>query len=175
MLTLDDFKPDSAWADDNPPFADIAIPDQIEGVRLQRLIAHPDGRGTLTVLMSTHYGPVDPPPPHVYWVTAEPGSVRAWVFHRRQSDRLAYTNGQIKVVLYDIRPGSPTAGKLNVIEVGANNPVLLTIPPLVIHGVQNAGNAAASFVNMPTRAYDPANPDKSRLPPNHPGIPYTFN
>ncbi len=174
MLTLEDFTDDLPWTETDPPFADVTIPDQIEGLRLQRLIVHPDGRGTLTVLMSTHYGALEPEPPHVYWVTAEPGSVRAWVFHRRQSDRLACTNGSFKVVLYDVRPGSPTYGKLNVLDVGAANRLLVTIPPLVIHGVQNVGDVTASFVNMPTRAYDPANPDKARLPKDHPGVPYSF-
>jgi dTDP-4-dehydrorhamnose 3,5-epimerase len=44
----------------------------------------------------------------------------------------------------------------------------------VVHGVQNRGSENAYFINMPTRAYDPAAPDKSRLPANHPGIPYVF-
>jgi dTDP-4-dehydrorhamnose 3,5-epimerase len=62
-----------------------------------------------------------------------------------------------------------------VLDVGAENPVLLTIPPLVVHGVQNRGAADVQFVNMPTRAYDPARPDKARLPYGHPGIPYVFD
>lgn len=38
----------------------------------------------------------------------------------------------------------------------------LTIPPLVAHSVLNATDMATAFVNMPTRCYDPANPDKFR-------------
>lgn len=107
-------------------------------------------------------------------MTAAARSIRAWVYHRRQSDRLAFTMGKLRVVLYDLRPDSPTFQAVNVIDVGAANKVLLTIPPFVVHTVQNPTDEDTCFVNMPTRAYDPSNPDKSRLAWDHPGIPYTF-
>lgn len=173
MISLSDFTHDRPWLEQDPALEDYTIADQIAGVRLQHLVARRDGRGDLTVLFSTHYGGTLPPP-HVYWVTAAPGSVRAWVYHERQADRLAYTNGSIRVVLYDLRPESVTFQHMNIIDVGADNPTLLTIPPLVVHGVQNRGALPATFVNMPTNAYDPANPDKSRLQWDHPGIPYRF-
>lgn len=172
-LSLEDFVDDPSWGDATPLLEDVAVEDQIEGVRLQRLHTRADKRGDLTVLLSNLQEAIDPAP-HIYWVSAEPGSIRAWVYHKRQSDRLAYTNGDIRVVLYDLRKDSPTYGKLNVLDVGAANKVALTIPPYVIHGVHNRGEQTATFINMPTKAYDPANPDKSRLPFNHPGIPYSF-
>lgn len=172
-ISLDDFVDDKPWVDDLPLHEDLAIEGSIEGLRLQRLLTRADARGDLTVLLSELKDMVTPPP-HVYWVTAEPGSIRAWVYHKRQFDRLAYTNGDLRVVLYDLRPDSLTHGRLNIVDVGAANKVLLTIPPFVIHGVQNRGKQAATFINMPTRAYDPAQPDKSRLPFDHPGIPYRF-
>ncbi len=174
MLSLDEFTDDKPWTGDEPLLEALSIPDQIEGVELARLVTHVDDRGGLTVLLSNLEREISPPP-HVYQVTAAARSVRAWVYHKRQSDRLAYTNGDIRVVLYDLRPNSPTCGKLNVLDVGARNKVLLTIPPFVVHGVQNRGDADATFVNMPTRAYDPAEPDKSRIRWNHPGIPYAFD
>ena len=142
-------------------------------MRLQRLRTHADYRGDLTVLLSDLREPIVSPP-HVYLVSAAPGSVRAWVYHKRQFDRLAYTNGDIRVVLYDLRKESPTYGGLNILDVGIANKVLLTIPPRVVHGVQNRGAETATFVNMPTRAYDPTDPDKARLRQDHPGIPYRF-
>jgi dTDP-4-dehydrorhamnose 3,5-epimerase len=172
-ISLDEFVDDTPWIEAERALGEIRIPDQIEGVVIRRLLTNRDGRGDLTVLFSSRLVQ-DTHPPHIYWITAAPGSVRAWVFHRRQSDRLAFTNGNVRVVLYDVRPGSPTHGKLNIIDAGGENKVQLTIPPLVIHGVQNTGDQAATFINMPTNAYDPANPDKARLPVTHPGIPYRF-
>ena len=103
-----------------------------------------------------------------------PGSCRAWIYHRRQFDRLAIVNGRFEVVLYDIRPGSPTKGRLNVFVLGDERPALLRIPPFVIHGVRNVGADSATFVNLPTRAYDPHDPDKCRLNADDPRIPYRF-
>jgi dTDP-4-dehydrorhamnose 3,5-epimerase len=174
MIAPEDFADDAPWPDASGALADIDIPDPIAGVRLQRLVTHHDGRGDLTVLASAQYD-ADFATPHVYLVTAAAGSVRAWVFHRRQWDRLAYRHGTVRVVLFDIRPDSPTRGRLNVLDLGAANPALLTIPPFVAHGVQNRGAQEVTFVNMPTRAYDPAYPDKSRLKHPHPGVPYVFD
>ena len=172
-VTLDDFQDDTPWQETERVHALLTIPDQIDGVEMRRLCTHGDNRGDLTVLLSDRYVP-GASTPHVYLVTAEPGSVRAWVFHRRQSDRLAFTNGDFRVVLYDLRPESRTFGVLNVLDLGGANRIQLTIPPFVVHGVQNRGTTAASFVNMPTNAYHEATPDKARLAQNHPGIPYVF-
>ncbi|WP_457940283.1 dTDP-4-dehydrorhamnose 3,5-epimerase family protein [Mesorhizobium sp. 10J20-29] len=171
-LSLEDFTDDPAW-DEGRILQDVEIENRIDGVRIQRLDTKVDKRGDLTVLLSDLQEPVQPAP-HVYWVTAAPGSIRAWVYHKRQYDRLAYTNGDIRVVLYDIRPGSPTHGQLNILDVGEANNITLTIPPFVIHGVHNRGSQTATFINMPTRAYDPSRPDKSRVRFDHPGIPYRF-
>jgi dTDP-4-dehydrorhamnose 3,5-epimerase len=145
----------------------------IAGVTLTSLSAGRDGRGELNELLTTRDGPVDPIL-HVYQVTAQPGSVRAWVFHSRQDDQLAFTAGEFRVALYDIRPDSPTRGLLNLFDLGAARRALLRIPAFVAHGVQNRGAAPASFVNMPTRAYDPRDPDKWRVAADDPRIPYRF-
>jgi dTDP-4-dehydrorhamnose 3,5-epimerase len=173
-LLLDEFIDDTPWEHETVPLAEVTIENQIDGVILKRLLTNTDGRGNLTVLASATYDPSFAMP-HVYHVVAEPGSVRAWVYHKRQADRLAYIAGDFRVVLYDMRPDRPSKGVLNILDVGAENPVQLTIPAFVIHGVQNRGATASYFVNMPTQAYDPARPDKSRLRRDHPGIPYSFD
>ncbi len=173
MLTLDDFIPDRPWTPSGPEYEQVHIDNQIAGVELRRLEQKADGRGSLVVLMSDRFGK-SYTTPHVYLVTCSPGSIRAWVYHKLQSDRLAFTNGSVRVVLFDLQPDSPTHGMLNVINVGAANKVMLTIPPFVVHAVQNLSDEDAIFVNMPTQAYDPADPDKTRLPWNDPRIPYRF-
>ena len=172
-LTLEDFVDDKPWVPQGPEHAEVRIENQIAGVEMRRLVQMADGRGNLVVLMSDRFGE-SYRPPHVYLVTAAARSIRAWVYHKRQSDRLAYTMGSLRVVLYDLRPGSPTHGVVNVINAGAANRILLTIPPFVVHAVQNLTDVDTCFVNMPTRAYDPANPDKARVRFDHPGIPYRF-
>ncbi|MBL9053518.1 MAG: dTDP-4-dehydrorhamnose 3,5-epimerase family protein [Tabrizicola sp.] len=172
-ISLADFVDDKPWVPQGPEYPEVRIGNQIEGVTLHRLEAKADGRGNLVVLMSDRFGE-NFQAPHIYLVTAAPRSVRAWVYHKRQHDRLAFTMGKLRAILYDLRPDSPTHGVINEIDAGAENQIMLTIPPFVVHAVQNPGDEAAFFVNMPTRAYDPANPDKSRVPADHPGIPYRF-
>jgi dTDP-4-dehydrorhamnose 3,5-epimerase len=173
-LRLEDFVDDTPWTPSATEFADVPLPDIIEGVRVQRLPVHRDLRGELTVLI-TALTDESLTAPHVYHVRAEPRSIRAWVYHKRQADRLAYVDGRFRLVLYDLRPGSKTHGRLNVMDVGAENRVLVTIPPFVIHGLRNLDDQPSAFVNMPTKPYDPAWPDKSRIPYGHPGIPYVFD
>ncbi|KIC21526.1 dTDP-4-dehydrorhamnose 3,5-epimerase family protein [Leisingera sp. ANG-Vp] len=168
----EEFVQDKPWTDSGEAAARVPE-DLIEGVLVEPLVLRRDDRGALVELLTTRDAP-EVTAPHVYQVFAEPGSVRAWVYHKWQSDRLCYTNGQLRLVLYDIREDSPTFGRLNVVDAGAQNPCRVTIPPYVVHGLANVGDTLASFVNIPTNFYDPANPDKSRLPYPDARIPYSF-
>jgi len=111
---------------------------------------------------------------HAYQVWAEPGSIRAWVLHVGQTDRLCFTSGSFQVALCDLRPDSPTAGAIVSLRIGADAPVRLTIAPSVAHGVRNLGTERAAFVNFPTKLYDHAAPDKSRLPYDTNLIPFRW-
>jgi dTDP-4-dehydrorhamnose 3,5-epimerase len=132
----------------------------IDGVIVERLAPNTDDRGALIELLTTRDEPIEPIV-HVYQVIAAAGSLRNWVYHKWQCDRLHFTLGDFEIRLFDIRPESPTHGEHMVLSLGAARPCRLTIPPLVAHSVRNLGDTAA-FVNMPTRPYDPANPDKFR-------------
>ena len=172
MLTLNDFVQDQPWSvDDHHVVSNL--PTQIDGVKASPLHNRGDDRGELCELLTLRDGEVEPIV-HVYTVVAAPKSVRAWVYHKRQWDRLAFTRGQFRVVLYDLRENSSSYGKLDILELGLAAPTILMVPPYVIHGVENYGDQAASFINIPTRFYDPNNPDKWRIPPDHPGVPYSF-
>lgn len=173
MLSIDDFVQDAPTTDSIRPTNATIDVDLIDGVILCSLASGSDARGTLYELM-TEREPLASPIVHVYQVECAPGSIRAWQIHKHQLDRLTFTNGNFRVVLYDLRPDSPTCGKLNVLEVGAAWKCLLQIPAFVAHAVQNYGQSPAWFTNLPTKVYDPANPDKWRVPLDHPGIPYRF-
>jgi dTDP-4-dehydrorhamnose 3,5-epimerase len=175
-LGLDDFAPDPPKPPAPASSADAAVNplDIIDGVTATPLLGNADARGSLFEVLTTRDGPIEPIV-HVYQVVAAPGSIRAWVYHRHQHDRLAFAVGRFEIVLYDLRPGSRTANRLNVFHVGARQPCLVRVPPLVVHGVRNAGAETADFINLPTKAYDRAFPDKARLPYGDPRIPYVFD
>jgi dTDP-4-dehydrorhamnose 3,5-epimerase len=172
-LTLDDFAADAPTAHLITRASRLDGHDLIDGVSLTLLSSGADGRGALNELLTARDSPIEPIV-HVYQVHAAPKSVRAWVYHRNHTDRLAFTHGQFRVALYDLRPDSPTFRRLNVFELGAERRCLLCIPALIAHGVQNRGSRYASFVNMPTKPYDPAHPDKWRISKDHPCAPYRF-
>jgi dTDP-4-dehydrorhamnose 3,5-epimerase len=173
-LELADFEADAPHP--RAGFHTIATQDDgvIAGVAVSALMPHSDARGSLCELVTTRDAAIEPIV-HVYQVTALAGSIRAWVYHRRQHDRLAFVNGHFRIALYDVRPNSPTFNLLNVFMLGREQPGLLRIPPLVIHGVQNIGTEAAAFVNLPTAAYDPKDPDKYRLPVRDQRVPFRFD
>jgi dTDP-4-dehydrorhamnose 3,5-epimerase len=173
-LSLDDFAADVPKPSVSAPAAAGAHPDIIDGVTATPLVGDADARGALFELLTTRDGPIEPIV-HVYQVVAAPGSIRAWVYHRHQYDRLAFTMGRFEVVLYDVRPDSPTTNRVNVFSLGVEQPCLLRIPPFVIHGVRNVGSEWGFFVNMPTKPYYRSHPDKSRLPYGDPRVPYLFD
>jgi dTDP-4-dehydrorhamnose 3,5-epimerase len=131
-----------------------------------------DERGSLVEVLTIGEGSLESPVVHVYRATVRPGRVKGWVVHLRQNDRLFFTNGTAKVGLYDARAGSPTEGVIDVRYVGNENRGLLVIPAGVYHAVRNVGLDELGFINMPTRAYDHAEPDKHRLPADTTMIPY---
>jgi dTDP-4-dehydrorhamnose 3,5-epimerase len=172
-LQLEDFTPDTPKAKQTNCSPEVSQQGLIDGVTIELLTSGFDHRGMLHELVTSRDEAIESIV-HVYEVVAEPGSVRAWVYHKLQSDRLCFTNGHFRWALYDIRPGSRTYGLLNVVDVGEHLRCRLTIPPYVVHGAKNCGDQVASFVNCPTNVYRHDRPDKYRLPHGHPGIPYVF-
>jgi dTDP-4-dehydrorhamnose 3,5-epimerase len=110
----------------------------------------------------------------VYMTTAYPGVVKAWHYHKRQTDNFAVVHGMMKVVLYDNRADSPTHGEVNEFFMGMHNPVLLQIPPLVLHGFKCIGETEGIVINIPTALYNYKAPDEHRIDPHSDEIPYDW-
>ncbi|MEO1562355.1 MAG: dTDP-4-dehydrorhamnose 3,5-epimerase family protein [Pseudomonadota bacterium] len=166
------FAQDAPWDHANNPKPEKKEA-EIEGVIIETLVRHKDDRGNLVELLTARDG-LSHPIVHVYSVNCEPGSIRAWVYHKKQRDRLTFIHGEFLIVLYDIREDSPTRGQLIQIRAGLENPIRLTLPTYVVHGVQNIGNDMATFVNLPTEVYDLENPDKYRILHPSAEVPFQF-
>ncbi len=145
----------------------------IEGVRIKRLKFIPDERGAVMEILRADdelfekFG-------QVYLSTVYPGVVKGWHFHKRQTDHLCIIKGMAKVVLYDDRADSPSRGKIQEFFIGEQNPLLVKIPPLVLHGVKGIGTESAYMINCPTEPYNHSEPDEFRRPWNDPAIPYDW-
>ncbi|GAC1520466.1 MAG: dTDP-4-dehydrorhamnose 3,5-epimerase family protein [Chloroflexota bacterium] len=146
----------------------------ISGVVTRPALTIPDDRGTICEVYNPAWGVSDAPLVYVYQVTIRPGQIKGWVKHTAQTDRLFFSLGTVRVVLYDDRSASPTHGMVNELFIGEHNRGLVTIPENVYHAIQNVGSGDALCINMPTRPYEHANPDKYRLPLDTPLIPYRF-
>jgi len=145
----------------------------IEGVQLKKLRPIPDERGMVMEILRSDDELFDKFG-QVYLSTVYPGVVKGWHYHKVQTDHFAIIRGMAKVVLYDDREASPTRGELAEFFVGDQNPVLLKIPPMVLHGMKGIGSEPAYMINCPTEPYDSEHPDEFRRPPDDPSIPYDW-
>ena len=145
----------------------------IDGVRVKRLKVIPDERGMLMEMLrddDEFFQKVG----QVYLSMVYPGVVKGWHYHKKQTDHFVFVKGMAKVVLYDDREGSGTRGEVNEYFMGEQNPILLVIPPLVLHGMKGIGTEPAYLINIPTEHYTYAEPDEFRVDPNSPEIPYRW-
>ena len=146
----------------------------IEGVKILPAVTHPDERGTLCEISSLALKAHPAPIVYVYQFTIRPGKVKGWHIHHLHDDRIFISQGTVKVVLYDNRPGSPTYQMINEIYRAEYHRTLMVIPAYVFHAHHNVGQTEALFISMPTRIYNHESPDVYRLPLDNNTIPYRF-
>ncbi len=146
----------------------------IEGVVIHPLRVIPDERGRLMEILRRD-DPFYRGFGQVYLTTVYPGVVKAWHFHKRQTDCFTCVKGMVKVALFDDRKGSPTKGLLNEFFVGEHNPCLIVIPPRVLHGWKCVSQCEAYVINAPSEPYNRADPDEYRTDPHDGGIPYDWS
>ena len=146
----------------------------IEGVKIVPAVTHPDERGTLCEISSLALKAHPAPIVYVYQFTIRPGKVKGWHIHHLHDDRIFISQGTVKVVLYDNRPGSPTYQMIYEIYRADYHRTLMVIPAYVFHAHHNVGQTEALFISMPTRIYNHESPDVYRLPLDNNTIPYRF-
>lgn len=146
----------------------------IDGVCIKKLKVIPDERGRLMEILRSDddifqkFG-------QVYMTTTYPGVVKAWHFHKKQTDNVACVHGMIKLALYDSREDSPTFQETDEFYIGVHNPILVQIPAGVYHGWMCVSAEEAIIVNIPTEVYDYIHPDEYRVDPHENDIPYDWN
>lgn len=148
----------------------------IEGVRVQPFPIYPDDRGCFLEVQRIGQGLAADFPPATSQISAAlnyPGTVKAFHYHRRQTDCWTPAMGLFQVALADLRVQSPTFGRRNTLYVGALRPWRILIPPGVAHGYKVIGENGAVLIYMTDRFYDPA--DEGRIPWNDPGIAYDWD
>jgi len=148
--------------------------DAIAGVDVREVKNVLKDNGYLTEIWREDWGLRPAGVAQVFQALIEPRGISAWHVHVDATDRLFATHGRLKIVLYDARPDSVSAGRVNVFHCGTARPMLIVVPPGVWHGVHNIGVAPALLLNLPDRAYAYDAPDHWRLPPDTDQIPFSF-
>jgi dTDP-4-dehydrorhamnose 3,5-epimerase len=149
--------------------------DLIEGVRVQPYALWPDDRGYFLEIARLGQGLASAFPLDTTQVSAAlsyPGTIKAFHFHRKQTDCWVPVRGMFQVALADLRKDSPTFGLRNTLYVGALRPWQLLIPPGVAHGYKVIGTEAAMLVYLTNRFYDPQ--DEGRIAHDDRGIHYDW-
>jgi dTDP-4-dehydrorhamnose 3,5-epimerase len=143
----------------------------IEGVEIFPLTRIPDERGmVMHMLKETD--------PHfqrfgeIYFSVIFPDVIKAWHLHSRMTINYAVVAGNIKLVVFDQRPGSRTKGELQEIFVGQVNYQLVRVPPGVVNGFTAVGGERAVVANCADIPHDPG--EITRIDPFTTTIPYDW-
>ena len=147
----------------------------IAGVRLDRLLVHPDDRGYFLELQRFGRGLAAEFPAASSQISAAlsyAGTIKAFHYHLHQTDCWNPIRGLLQVALVDLRLGSPTFGLRNTMYLGPLRPWQVLIPPGVAHGYKVIGPEEAMLVYMTDRFYNPE--DEGRIPYDDASINYDW-
>jgi dTDP-4-dehydrorhamnose 3,5-epimerase len=123
----------------------------MEGVVIRSLKRFEDPRGWLTELFRQDELPEGFLPTMSYLSVTHPGIARGPHEHTDQTDGFAFIDGSYELYLWENRPG--LSAKPMRVRVGKDNPVLVIVPPGVVHAYKNVGEADAFVLNFPNQLY----------------------
>ena len=150
------------------------LPKLIEGVVIKEIVRHNDDRGFFAEIIKEGE-PIFKSIKQTSAAITFPGIIKAFHYHKKQWDIWFVAKGMARVVLYDLRENSPTYKMTNVLYAGETNPLVIAIPPFVIHGYQVIGNSEVLLFYHTTEPYDEKNPDEYRLPFNDASIGFDWS
>jgi dTDP-4-dehydrorhamnose 3,5-epimerase len=149
--------------------------DLIADVEINPFSLWPDDRGYFLEIARFGQGLVSGFPSETTQVSAAlnyPGIIKAFHYHRFQTDYWVPTAGLLQVALVDLRTDSRTFGAKNTLYVGALRPWQLLIPPGVAHGYKVIGEQPSVLVYVTNRTYNPK--DEGRIAHNDSSIAYDW-
>ena len=127
---------------------------EIDGVIIKKLSRQKDERGWLAELFRSDEIPPEFRPVMAYMSITHPGVVRGPHEHVHQADLFCFLGpSDFKIYLWDNRPGSASHGRKVVFEAGQKNPLLLIIPPGIVHAYKNIGECDGLVFNAPNRLF----------------------
>ncbi|MEA2975611.1 MAG: hypothetical protein QOF19_1131 [Alphaproteobacteria bacterium] len=146
----------------------------LDGMQARFLPPHTDERGTVFEMFDIRWDWYLDPVTFMYYFSIRPGFAKGWGLHKEHEDRYILIQGEMELVLYDVRSQSKTYGKIVKLYLSEQNRRIVNIPRFVWHADRNIGSKDAVVINLPTKPFDHTNPDKYRLPLDTDLIPHSF-
>jgi dTDP-4-dehydrorhamnose 3,5-epimerase len=126
----------------------------IAGVIWKPLAKFSDARGWLCELFRHDELPAGFRPAMAYLSETLPGVWRGPHEHRDQTDCFCFVGpSMFEVRLWDNRKDSATYWHCEVERVGVDRPMLVIVPPGVVHAYRNIGTMPGLIFNCPDRLY----------------------
>ena len=124
----------------------------IKNVIIKKLKKNIDQRGWLTEIFredEDNYQPV-----MSYISVTKPGIIRGPHEHKYQSDCFVFVGpGEFELHLWDRREKSSSKDNYLKIIAGENNPLMVIVPPGVVHGYKCISKHDAWSINLPNKLY----------------------
>ena len=149
--------------------------DLVAGVQVKPFAVWPDDPGYFLEVARMTQGLVADFPAASTQVSSAlnyPGIIKAFHYHKFQTDFWVPAAGLLQVALVDLREGSSTFGLKNTLYVGALRPWQILIPPGVAHGYKVIGEQPSVLIYVTNRTYDPK--DEGRIAYNDTAIAYDW-
>ena len=143
----------------------------LEGVKIEPLAIFPNEKGNVMHMLRCHsalfkqFG-------EVYFSYVNPGHVKGWKKHLKQTQHFAVPLGNIHLILYDDRKDSSTHGEIQEIDFGIQNYCLVKLPPQVWYAFKTNDDEKAMVVNCTDIPHDPH--ESISLDLDDPSIPYSW-
>jgi dTDP-4-dehydrorhamnose 3,5-epimerase len=126
----------------------------IEGVIIKKLIKYKDKRGYVVETFRDDTLPDRLKPAMSYVSFTKPGATRGPHEHLKQTDVFCFIGpGSFKIKLWDNRKNCKTYGSFMEIIGGRDNPILIIIPPGIVHGYKNISEGLGIVINYPDQLY----------------------
>lgn len=145
----------------------------IDGVEIKKLTTYSDNRGFFREIIRNSDNPFFECGfgqfSHSFMF---PGVIKAWHYHKIQTDYFYVANGTVRVGVYDMRETSKTYRMTMDFLMGDyQDAQCLKVPPGVLHGVK-AVVGPANLLYIMSHEYNPK--DEYRLAYNDPSIPFNW-
>ena len=108
----------------------------------------------------------------IYFSLTNPGIIKGWYQHKKNTSNFAVIKGILKLVIFDDRSFSNSSKRIKEIILSEDNYSLITIPPLIWYGFKSIGNDVAILANCTDFPHDQS--ESNRIDVDDSSIPYDW-